>query len=72
MRAGRLPKFSQMQRGISVILSYVNISVQSLQRCDLALIGMIFTPKLDRNYPRFSGPTQTAFDFGEDDEGKGL
>jgi len=31
-----------------------------------------FHAKLDRNYPRFSGPTQTAFDFGEDDEGKGL
>lgn len=31
-----------------------------------------FKTKLDRNYKRYSGPTQTAFDFGEDDEGKGL
>lgn len=30
-----------------------------------------FHAKLDRNYPRFSGPTQVEFDFGED-EGKGL
>lgn len=30
-----------------------------------------FHAKLDRNYPRFSGPTQPEFDFG-DDEGKGL
>lgn len=31
-----------------------------------------FCAKLDRNYKRYSGPTQTAFDFSEDDEGKGL
>lgn len=31
-----------------------------------------FKAKLDRNYKRYSGPTQTAFDFGEDDEGEGL
>lgn len=32
-----------------------------------------FHTKLDRNYPRYGGPTQTAFDFGdEEDEGKGL
>ena len=31
-----------------------------------------FYAKLDRNYKRYSGPTQTAFDFSEDDEGKGL
>ena len=30
-----------------------------------------FHAKLDRNYPRYSGPTQIDFDFGED-EGKGL
>jgi hypothetical protein len=30
-----------------------------------------FHAKLDRNYPRFSGPTQNEFDFGED-EGSGL
>jgi hypothetical protein len=30
-----------------------------------------FHEKLDRNYPRFSGPTQYDFDFG-DDEGTGL
>jgi hypothetical protein len=31
-----------------------------------------FRAKLDRNYKRYSGPTQTAFDFSDDDEGKGL
>jgi len=31
-----------------------------------------FKAKLDRNYKRYSGPTQTAFDFGDDDEGKGI
>jgi P63C domain len=31
-----------------------------------------FCAKLDRNYKRYSGPTQTAFDFADDDEGKGL
>jgi len=31
-----------------------------------------FKAKLDRNYKRYSGPTQAAFDFGEDDEGKGI
>jgi P63C domain len=30
-----------------------------------------FHVKLDRHYPRYSGPTQTEFDF-EDDEGEGL
>lgn len=32
-----------------------------------------FIAKLDRNYRRYSnGPIQTEFDFGDDDEGKGL